>query len=99
MLDINNILKQFHDITIKNSNQIKNSLDLKRTLLKSIDTIYQQQRKCENCSKEEVSKSKLFYIEFQKQKKQKLANSTKQILEKRKNIETVNLSSKKRKEL
>ena len=68
----------------------------KNKKFKSIDTIYQQQRKCENCSKEEVSKSKLFDIEFQKQK---LANSTKQILKKQKNIETVNLSSKKRKEL
>lgn len=97
MLDIKDILNKFNDITIKNSNQIKNSLDLKRALLKSIDTIYQQQKKCENCSKEDISKSKLFDIEFEKQKKQKIAEKTKQILEKRKNIETINFSSKKRK--
>jgi len=97
MLDIKDILNKFNDITIKNSNQIKNSLDLKRALLKSIDTIYQQQKKCENCSKEDISKSKLFDIEFEKQKKQKIAEKTKQILEKRKNIETINFCSKKRK--
>ena len=90
MLDINDILKQFNDITIKNSNKIKNSLDLKRTLLKSIDTIYQEQRKHENISKEDIAKSKLFDIEFQK-----LAEKTKQILEKRKNIETLNFFQKK----
>ena len=92
MLDINDILKQFNDITIKNSNKIKNSLDLKRTLLKSIDTIYQEQRKHENISKEDIAKSKLFDIEFQK-----LAEKTKQILEKRKNIETLSFFQKKRK--
>jgi len=93
MLDINDILKQFNDITIKNSNKIKNSLDLKRTLLKSIDTIYQEQRKHENISKEDIAKSKLFDIEFQKQK---LAEKTKQILEKRKNIETLNFFQKRK---
>lgn len=80
MLDINNILKQFHDFTIKNSNQLILFINNKENAKIVPKKKYQN----------------LFDIEFQKQK---LANSTKQILKKQKNIETVNLSSKKRKEL
>ena len=71
---------RFHSSMYMFINKIKNSLDLKRTLLKSIDTIYQEQRKHENISKEDIAKSKLFDIEFQKQKKQNRSLKNERIL-------------------